>query len=128
MTPFLASGLATLLFGGLLPPSTPRPPALCQEWRQANADWRLRLSQLPPKGPETTSLDDTYVDKQLQAISQRLYVIKKLIIETYPKEFKSHSGGVLHEGSDGVVSWGQLQAVISHHCAASAPPTAPTTR
>ena len=128
MTPFLASGFATLLLWAQLSPSAPKPPELCQEWRQANSAWRLRLSQLPPKGPEATSLDDTYGDKQLQAVAQRIYVVKKQIIETYPKEFKSHSGGVLHDGSDGVVSWGQLQAVISRHCAAIALPTAPATR
>lgn len=125
MTPFLATGFATLLLWAQLPTSTPKPAELCQEWRQANAAWRLRLSQLTPKGPEATSLDDTYGDKQLQAVAQRIYVVKKQIIETYPKEFKVHTGGLLHEGSDGVVSWGQLQAVISRHCAANARPNSP---
>jgi hypothetical protein len=128
MTPFLATGFATLLLWAQLPTSAPKPAELCQEWRQANAAWRLRLSQLPPKGPEATSLDDTYGDKQLQAVAQRIYVVKKQIIETYPKEFKVHSGGVLHEGSDGVVSWGQLQAVMSRHCPSTALHAAPTSR
>ncbi len=128
MTPFLASGLATLLLWAQLPSAAPKPAELCQEWRQANAAWRLRLSQLPAKAPEATSLDDTYADKQLQAVAQRIYLVKKQIIETYPKEFKSRSGSVLHEGSDGVVSWGQLQAVISRHCVAPAAPKAPAAR
>ena len=65
--------------------------------------------------------------QQLQALAQRLYLVKKQILETYPREFKSHSGSLLHEGSDGVVSWGQLQAVMGRHCGLSAAPTAPAT-